>query len=256
MDLPAADHRVGLLSRTGEICRRFFGAVTEPKLAGPLGCQPHNLKAAFQHAPVVQQLVIKASLLPRLYEMAAMVIIVRCIKTVPMRCNCKIYLTWVTSCLGTGLSHLACGMTAMFLQGMQHWLRLSPCGVQGVANRDLKLENLLVVKREGEGARPLLKICDFGFSKVGSGSTALLLALPTSCTAAGHSAGMSQRKREGVSLLLKAFVSGSVKGKLAASYTFVPCLCPAASHDTACSAGLHTLQQPTRGTAPLGDAPA
>ena len=39
--------------------------------------------------------------------------------------------------------------------------------MQGVANRDLKLENLLIVKREGEGARPLLKICDFGFSKVG-----------------------------------------------------------------------------------------
>ena len=74
------------------------------------------------------------------------------------------------------------------LSGNLHWLRLNPSGVQGVANRDLKLENLLVVKREGEGARPLLKICDFGFSKVGSGSSALLLALPTPCTAARHSA--------------------------------------------------------------------
>ncbi len=69
-----------------------------------------------------------------------------------------------------------------------HWLTLSPSGVQGVANRDLKLENLLVVKREGEGARPLLKICDFGFSKVGPGSVTLLLALPTFRTAARHSA--------------------------------------------------------------------
>eukprot|EP00891_Asterochloris_glomerata_P003766 jgi/Astpho2/3766/fgenesh1_pg.00060_%23_64_t len=42
---------------------------------------------------------------------------------------------------------------------------LDYCHTRGVANRDLKLENLLVVKREGEGARPLLKICDFGFSK-------------------------------------------------------------------------------------------
>ena len=67
------------------------------------------------------------------------------------------------------------------------WLRLRPSGVQGVANRDLKLENLLLVKPDGEGARPLLKICDFGFSKVGSGSIALLLALPMSCTAGRYS---------------------------------------------------------------------
>ena len=37
--------------------------------------------------------------------------------------------------------------------------------VQGVANRDLKLENLLL-DRDGAGSRPLLKICDFGYSKV------------------------------------------------------------------------------------------
>ncbi len=41
--------------------------------------------------------------------------------------------------------------------------------VQGVANRDLKLENLLL-DRKDTGSRPLLKICDFGYSKV---STAL-----------------------------------------------------------------------------------
>ncbi len=34
--------------------------------------------------------------------------------------------------------------------------------VQGVANRDIKLENTLL-----DGSpRPLLKICDFGYSKV------------------------------------------------------------------------------------------
>lgn len=38
---------------------------------------------------------------------------------------------------------------------------------QGVANRDLKLENLLL-DRDGTGCRPLLKICDFGYSKVGT----------------------------------------------------------------------------------------
>ena len=37
--------------------------------------------------------------------------------------------------------------------------------VQGVANRDLKLENLLL-DRKDTGSRPLLKICDFGYSKV------------------------------------------------------------------------------------------
>ena len=35
-------------------------------------------------------------------------------------------------------------------------------GMQGVANRDIKLENTLL-----EGSpRPLIKICDFGYSKV------------------------------------------------------------------------------------------
>ena len=34
--------------------------------------------------------------------------------------------------------------------------------VQGVANRDIKLENTLL---DGT-ARPLIKICDFGYSKV------------------------------------------------------------------------------------------
>ena len=34
---------------------------------------------------------------------------------------------------------------------------------QGVANRDVKLENTLLVS----SARPLIKLCDFGYSKVG-----------------------------------------------------------------------------------------
>lgn len=36
--------------------------------------------------------------------------------------------------------------------------------VQGVANRDVKLENTLLVS----SARPLIKLCDFGYSKVQS----------------------------------------------------------------------------------------
>ena len=37
--------------------------------------------------------------------------------------------------------------------------------MKGVANRDLKLENLLLDREGNTGIRPLLKICDFGFSK-------------------------------------------------------------------------------------------
>ena len=37
-----------------------------------------------------------------------------------------------------------------------------PLHVQGVANRDVKLENTLLVS----SARPLIKLCDFGYSKV------------------------------------------------------------------------------------------
>lgn len=37
--------------------------------------------------------------------------------------------------------------------------------LQGVANRDLKLENLLLDRDGSNGRRPLLKICDFGYSK-------------------------------------------------------------------------------------------
>lgn len=36
------------------------------------------------------------------------------------------------------------------------------CVSQGVANRDVKLENTLLVST----ARPLIKLCDFGYSKV------------------------------------------------------------------------------------------
>ena len=36
---------------------------------------------------------------------------------------------------------------------------------QGIANRDLKLENLLLDRDGRDGTRPLLKICDFGYSK-------------------------------------------------------------------------------------------
>jgi serine/threonine protein kinase len=37
--------------------------------------------------------------------------------------------------------------------------------LQGVANRDLKLENLLLDRACDPDTRPLLKICDFGYSK-------------------------------------------------------------------------------------------
>ncbi|KAK9918091.1 hypothetical protein WJX75_001144 [Coccomyxa subellipsoidea] len=43
---------------------------------------------------------------------------------------------------------------------------------RGVANRDLKLENLLLDRDGRDGTRPLLKICDFGYSKHEQNSSA------------------------------------------------------------------------------------
>lgn len=49
---------------------------------------------------------------------------------------------------------------------------LDYCHKRGVANRDLKLENLLLAQDGSNGYKPLLKICDFGFSKHENNSTA------------------------------------------------------------------------------------
>ena len=51
--------------------------------------------------------------------------------------------------------------------------------MQGVASRDLKLENLLLDKDGEDGKRPLLKICDFGYCKHESnGSPRSILGAP------------------------------------------------------------------------------
>ena len=53
---------------------------------------------------------------------------------------------------------------------------------QGVANRDVKLENTLLVST----ARPLIKLCDFGYSKVRPPHALLLLVLnKQGCSAQG-----------------------------------------------------------------------
>lgn len=44
--------------------------------------------------------------------------------------------------------------------------------LQGVANRDLKLENMLLDRDGQDGTRPLLKICDFGYAKHDMNSSA------------------------------------------------------------------------------------
>ena len=63
--------------------------------------------------------------------------------------------------------------------------------LQGVANRDIKLENTLL-----DGSpRPLLKICDFGYSKVPSAALVNCSAYDCVCTTFGlhfqHNALMS-----------------------------------------------------------------
>ena len=54
---------------------------------------------------------------------------------------------------------------------------------QGIANRDLKLENLLLDRDGHDGTRPLLKICDFGYSKVCKVNQ--IPSAPDSCSTVG-----------------------------------------------------------------------
>ena len=44
--------------------------------------------------------------------------------------------------------------------------------MQGIANRNLKLENLLLSGDGNDGRRPLLKVCDFGYRKTEERSAA------------------------------------------------------------------------------------
>ena len=54
------------------------------------------------------------------------------------------------------------GATLVSVQMTKRCLEGTVSGVQGVANRDIKLENVLI----DSSPRPLIKICDFGYSKV------------------------------------------------------------------------------------------
>ena len=83
---------------------------------------------------------------------------------------------------------------------IRYIVRPVPCVLQGVANRDLKLENLLLDRDGSDGTRPLLKICDFGYSKV----RRRLQPSPTLCSIVGliqHSHGITfeslRRNRHG-----------------------------------------------------------
>ena len=80
---------------------------------------------------------------------------------------------------------IAAGQKPRILLSVHRWLRFLSC-VQGVANRDVKLENTLLVS----SARPLIKLCDFGYSKVQSPFPCIYLAfyrlmgcIPVMCAA-------------------------------------------------------------------------
>ena len=58
--------------------------------------------------------------------------------------------------LRSGIRHLPCAPLSQ-LSGWQDY-----CHRLGIANRDIKLDNVLL---HGPGERPVVKICDFGYSK-------------------------------------------------------------------------------------------
>jgi hypothetical protein len=66
-------------------------------------------------------------------------------------------------CPGTGYSwsYLAFGTGHLF-PIWKPYVGFGGSYPQGIANRDIKLENMLL---DGCSARPLLKLCDFGYSK-------------------------------------------------------------------------------------------
>jgi serine/threonine protein kinase len=72
--------------------------------------------------------------------------------------------TWYTNCLQSHRTHgrqLGVAVQADCLDGTPIW---TLSAAQGVCHRDMKLENTLL-----DGSRPpKVKICDFGYSKVGT----------------------------------------------------------------------------------------
>ena len=67
------------------------------------------------------------------------------------------------SCAGTRSQRGRGSQLLDGLGGSESELKLIVGSPQGVANRDIKLENILLDESE---PRPLIKISDFGFSKV------------------------------------------------------------------------------------------
>lgn len=65
---------------------------------------------------------------------------------------------------GCAITSRACCITCPLASSFERRraLDLGRCESQGVVNRDIKLENTLL----DSSPRPLVKICDFGYSKV------------------------------------------------------------------------------------------
>lgn len=83
-------------------------------------------------------------------------------------CSPKPSCRFWTAQLRTGIAAVTCVLPACF--SPSHAAAVLMCcrpvfGSQGVVNRDIKLENTLL----DSSPRPLVKICDFGYSKVRAG---------------------------------------------------------------------------------------
>ena len=164
---PPIDTAIKLMPRGGFVSRRQYACL--PALSG--GVRLAHASDAPSPLPSHPQVRSYKTYLKREIVHTASL---RHPLVIPLR---EVFLT--TSHLGIAMEFCAGGDLHKYLEAQPgcrlpedeaRWLfqqlavGLQYCHRRGVANRDLKLENLLL--DTADQARPLLKICDFGYSKV------------------------------------------------------------------------------------------